>query len=483
MVELVSSLWYGWIWLAAAALGIVTVLVGLVYVLSGLLMNEKMKTWAKMELAEIFYSAVIIAVVMGGGITLMDSVVQGALGVNNNGGAPPGTAAAVPCYSQGATYAYVPVSVNGAVQYQCLDICGAPIASDEFSVYSNISSCHIKLGIWYLRETFDEAKTFAYSIYISYIKTSMAAAFTINIEYFTEYAGFFTFNPWAGFFTMGNTVKQMCFDWAMKIMMLTKFQEVLLRFIAVALFPALFVIGAILRTFTFTRKLGGLLLATAISLYFIFPAFYAFGALVMLDMKSQYYNTWMSSPANPSVLTAETAENPTGQILDPPIANTMYINDTLTMIGGQGGTTAITSQEMQNDLLQDEGQDEYGGTQANNFMNSMAAGNGVNGQLMPQFDVTPATPNTYTPAQEQSALQNSYQSVSDWKDTMSTQGKYDTFLNSVWEPDGPLDALARLTFWSMFFGLFSIIGTIGVIRSLSITFGGDIEIAGLTRLI
>jgi len=35
----------------------------------------------------------------------------------------------------------------------------------------------------------------------------------------------------------------------------------------------------------------------------------------------------------------------------------------------------------------------------------------------------------------------------------------------------------------MFFALFSIIATIASIRSLSTTFGGDIEIAGLTRLI
>lgn len=460
MAELISSMWSGWIWFVAAALGLVTTLAGLVYVLSGFLMNEKMKTWAKMELVEIFYSAVIIVIGIGG-VTTMDSVVQGALGVSNTGG----TGGAIgPFQCMGTvTSAYVPVSVNGHKQYQCMDICGAAIASDQLSVYNGISSCHMRLGIWYLRETFDEAKGFAYDVYISYIKSSMLSEFTINIEYFTEYAGFFTFNPWRGFFTLGNTVKQLCFDWAMKIMMLTKFQEVLLRYIAVALFPALFVIGALLRTFTFTRRLGGLLLAMAIALYFIFPAFYAFGALVMLDMKSKAYTDWM----------ANTNANPGGKILDPPIANTMYIQDSFSMVGGTGGTTTITSQEMQDQLSNDEADP--------NFAANIENGQDANGNtLVPQFDLTSTKTQS---TDQQTAWQTAYSSVAAWKDTMSKEGKYDHFITHAWEENGPLDALARITFWSLFFGLFSIIGTIGVIRSLSITFGGDIEIAGLTRLI
>jgi hypothetical protein len=151
-----------------------------------------------------------------------------------------------------------------------------------------------------MRELFDETKDFAFSIYLSYIKTSMLSEATINIEFVFEAAGFFTFTPWRGFFTMGNTIKALVFDWAIKIMMLTKFQEVLLRFIAIGLFQALFVIGAILRTFMFTRRLGGLLLGMAIAFYFVFPAFYAYGALVMIDLKEKARPAWMAdTTANP----------------------------------------------------------------------------------------------------------------------------------------------------------------------------------------
>jgi hypothetical protein len=467
MVELVSAMWGDWIWFVGVALGIVTTLVSLVYVLSGFLMNEKMKTWAKMELAEIFYSAVIVAIGIGG-ITTMDSVLQGALGVSNVGGTT-GTSNVL-CYGASATSAWVPVLIGGQKVYKCFDICGPTSTTESYagvsscrsnplSVYSGIPSCHMKLAIWYLRETFDEARDYAFDIYISYIKTSMLAEFTINIEYFTEFAGFFTFTPWRGFFSMGNKVKEMCFEWAIKIMVLTKFQEVLLRYVAVALFPALFVIGALLRTFTFTRRLGGLLLAMAIAFYFFLPAFYAFGALVMLDMKAKAFNAWY----------ADTKANP-NHIPDPPIANTMYINDNVPTLGG-----TVTSAEVQKELSRlDCLEDDV-------YMDMVEKGQATG--IMPKLGDLSSTKPPPSDAAATGALQKAYDTTVAWKDTISKTGKFDNFIANAWKQNGPLDALARITFWSLFFGLFSIIGTIGVIRSLSITFGGDIEIAGLTRLI
>ena len=59
----------------------------------------------------------------------------------------------------------------------------------------------------------------------------------------------------------------------------------------------------------------------------------------------------------------------------------------------------------------------------------------------------------------------------------------DRFVTMAYEPGGMIDILSRLTFFSVFFSLFSILGTIAAIRSLSMTFCVDIEIAGLTRLI
>ena len=472
------DLWGDWVWFAGVALALATSLVSVVYLVAGLLMNEKMKTWAKMELVEIFYSAIIIAVGIGG-ITTIDTVVQGAFGVSNVGGTISGAGYTPPCGA--VTTAWVKTADTGTFGstqfYQCVDLCApqsdpTSVAFNPRSVYHNVSSCHMRLGIWYLREIFEEASSYAFDIYQSYIKTSMIAEFTINIEYFTEMAGFFTFTPWKGFFTMGNKIKELVFDWAIKLMMLTKFQEVTLRFIATALFPSLFVMGALMRTFTFTRRLGGLLLAMAIALYFIFPSFYAFGALVMLDLKNGARPAWIdpSNEANPAALSLDPTDHPS-DYPDPPVANSMYLRGNIPMLGGNGN---YSTGEARRNLTYYEGLD------TETYFRLMEEAQQNN--LLPAFDLT--STNTPTSAQDQNAaLVTSRRAGESWFGNISKESKFDTFIPTAWRVNGPIDTLSRITFWSLFFSLFSIIGTIAAIRSLSITFGGDIEIAGLTRLI
>jgi hypothetical protein len=461
----IVEMWNSWIWVAGIAFSLTTVLVALIYMLSELLQNDKMKGWAKMELAEIFYSLIILSMGISG-VALIDSAMQGALGVNNQGGAVGGT----PGPLGSVTSAWVKTSDSGTFYttqpYQPFDICGPAIASNPRSVYNGVESCHMRLGIWYLREIFDEGKTFAFDIYLSYIRTSMLAEFTINIEFLFEKAGFFTFTPWKGFFTIGNKIKEMCFDWAIKLMMITKFQEVMLRFIATALFPGMFVIGAVLRTFSLTRRLGGLLLAMAIAMYFIFPAFYAFAALIVLDLKNDpvVRDAWVgNSDANPD------------HMPNPPIANTMYIRGNISMPGGSG---VISTEDMHQRLRNYEGvpQDEY-----TRYMEQGAFSDGS--QLIQNYDLTSRNYSGASEADRNASLAQARASADSWFGTVSRQSMWDSFVNFAWERNGPVDILARLTFWSVFFSLFGILGTIAGIRSLSITFGGDIEIAGLTRLI
>jgi hypothetical protein len=464
-----KEVWEAGLVFAGALLGISSVLSGLVYMLSELLQNEKMKGWAKIELTEVFYSALILAMAMPT-LLLIDNVVQGAL-IGQGG-------------SQANTVYWIPMADYGTFssgqKYYLMDICGPRIASDPISVYHGVESCHIRLGIWYLRTIFDEAKTFAFDIYLSYIATSMLSEFTINIEFVSEKAGFFTFTPWRGFFTMGNKVKELVFDWAIKLMMLTKFQEVMLYFIGTALFPALFTIGVVLRTFAFSRKLGGLLLAMAIALYFVFPAFYAFGALVMLEIKqdTSVRNAWMGSIANPC---NQGVSGVAEDCADPPIANSMYMVGAISMPGG--GKSAYNASEAQKWLLSYEGMD------SRTYYSAMEAGTDSSGAAMvpltdPQsgakIDMFAAT---RSDEETKAAMEKSKAEIDNWYKETSKTGKLDKFIGRVWLQNGPLDSLARLTFWSVFFSLFGIIATIAAIRSLSMTFGGDIEIAGLTRLI
>jgi hypothetical protein len=458
------EMWLGWGVIAGILLGFAITTSALVYMLSELLQNDKMKGWAKIELTEVFYSALILMMVVPG-LTVVDQVVQG--GLLGDGG------------SDAITTYWIPMSDAGtfgsAQRYYSYNICGPEIAAPEKSVYHGVQSCHIRLGIWYMRSIFDEAKTFAFDIYLSYIGSSMLEQFTINIEFLFEKAGFMTFTPWRGFFTMGNKAKELIFDWAIKLMMVTKFQEVLLYFISTALFPPLFTVGTVLRTFAFTRKLGGLLMAMAIALYFVFPAFYSFGALVMLDIKKDITirDAWM----------ADINANPSGSP-DPPIANSMYINGEIPMPGGNkaGFSTAEAQQKLR----------DYEGMDSDTYFKYMEEGkDGAGASVLPMYDAgndkmldMTSTARAGAPdADKEAALANSKKQVDVWFGNTSKYGKLDKFVGRVWVPNGPLDTLGRLTFWSMFFSLFGIISTIAAIRSLSITFGGDIEIAGLTRLI
>jgi len=443
-----------WMAFAALALGTVSMLAALVYALGSALMNEKMKTWAKMELMEIFYSAIIFSLALSF-IPIIDGAVQGAYGISNVGGGEGGI-----CGST-ATSTYVAVMQGGTKTYACMDICGEQIAADPDSVYNGIPSCHVRMGVWYLREIFDETKMFAFDVYLEYMEKMLLQELTINIEFIYEVAGFFNFTPWRGFFTMGNNIRAQLFDWSVKLMMITKFQEVLLRFIATALFPSLFAIGVILRSFTFTRRLGGLILATALSLYFIFPSFYSFGALVMLDIKKAAIDNQ--------------AANPMG-LKDPPIANTMVF-----LPGKEATYTAIDGRQ-------------YTSADAHGELDAFGQSSFIDESRDSQFLESFATDDAYShtdfsgdaPADEderKAALSTAYQTVNQWMSTQAKTGKLDLYVNRTWLPNGPLDVLARLSFWSLFFSLFGVLSTIAAIRSLSVTFGGDIEIAGLTRLI
>ncbi len=442
------EVWYStWMPLAGAALGLAITLAGVVYMLGSALMNDKMKGWAKMELVEVFYSAVIIALVATpglGALMLADSAVQGGLFLN----APQPTV-------------YIPE------RDVSLPLCGAAIAQDATSIYHDVPACHMRLGIWYLHALFKESQDFAYKDYLTYIYTATAADFTINFEFITEAAGMFSVTPWRGFFTTGNTIKTMVFDYAIRLMILTKFQEIMLSFVARALFPALFVAGAVLRTFTFSRRLGGLLLALALSLYYVFPAFYAFGGLVMYDLKLQIAN----DPNFQSVCGGLLGNGVACK--DPPITNYMYVAGEIPMPGG--GLKMEDALQKYNTL---EGQDmatrlgtsetDTGGYKVLDAQNGM-----------PGADFARDVPL----AQREQAMRDARNKTETWFSRVTSFTSMDSGVFVAYAPGGPVDTLARMAFFSTFFALFGILATIATIRSISMTLGGDIEIAGLTHLI
>jgi len=449
----ILDVWYTtWIPIALLALGIAIILTAIVYMIGSALSNDKMKMWAKLELVEVFYSAVIIAVIAVpsvGVLSVVDSIVKGSLGYGDDG-----------------PLVWIPESDTFA------SLCKDDIAQNQMSIYNNVSACHIRLGMYFMHALFKETSDFAYKDYLSYIYTSMAADFTMNFEFITEAAGFFTVAPWRGFFTMGNTIKSLVFDYAIKLMILLKFQEVMLAFIAKALFPALFVVGAVLRTFTFSRRLGGLLLAMALSLYYVFPMFYALGGIVMLDIKAQ-----VLSPDNPNnadfLSVCKGISNDACK--DPPITNIMYINGTIPMIGGGMKTSEYL--DAANKLEGKTAQERMAAMESDKQGMKPLDADVNTGRLGSDFGAKVSLDDRLV------NMEKARNNTQIWFDKVASQSKFDTAVLMTYKPGGPVDILSRVAFFSVFFSLFGILATIASIRSLSVTFGGDIEIAGLTHLI
>ena len=127
---------------------------------------------------------------------------------------------------------------------------------------------------------------------------------------------------------------------------------------------------------------------------------------------------------------------------------------------------------------------DYEGMSAKEYFQGMEEGKDAQGDTtMMEFDMSSTAHASDTDAQKEAALKATAASMDTWKTNVESENKIDTFISFAWKRGGPIDTMARITFWAAFFSLFSIIATIAAIRSLSITFGGDIEIAGLTRLI
>jgi len=91
--------------------------------------------------------------------------------------------------------------------------------------------------------------------------------------YPAEWAIGLSFQPYAGVTMLSDAISLMMpflFGWISSYIA----QGFMLAMIRDALFPILLVLGIILRTFFFTRKIGGLLMAIALCLYTIYPMMY-----------------------------------------------------------------------------------------------------------------------------------------------------------------------------------------------------------------
>jgi hypothetical protein len=424
--------------LAAVLLTTGVIIAGIVYALGNALSNDKMKAWAKTEIFEILFSAIILSTVLFA-VFSFDQVVN-----------------------------YIATSPNIAHDSIASGVCSTKLSLPQ---YKSIPFCHIKLAIYFLNSLFNELKGMGEKVYLKYLVTSTMADFSINIEIATEMAGFFTFNPLRGFFSIDNIILNELFEYITRIMVVTKLQEVFIAFISIALFPILLTMGLVMRSFAFTRRLGGLLAALAIALFFVYPMFYVFGAFSIDNIKLAIFNSpeYKGKFTNPEKV---------------PVADYLYINGSLPLIGG-GAVDLGKESAAELDKLNDPDADKDLASQVGSVCKPDPSnpGNCLPGTgFMPDVNLLKKADfnDPATEAARSSAAKKAFDYV---KNVFAGRNYKSDFVVNAFEEGGLVDAVAKLSFFSLFFAMFGILATIAAIRSLSITLGGDIEIAGLTHLI
>jgi len=251
----------------------------------------------------------------------------------------------------------------------------------------------------------------------------------------------FSWYTWAG----GNLIlDSLDYSFSLLIPVISSFiaQVYLLEFIQKALFPSLLAMGIILRTFFFTRKVGGLLMAIALALYTIYPLMYIMLQPYFTFTPHDFYYpdrdlTNFYAPAS-CLWFGDMANQPfcTG-----PVGMLTYIFPGLPTAVGNFGEASYM---FKNGCRTDHSAEDCPGT-------GSYCGTNTEGQQV----------------------------------CMNNLGSYgsDVYAGMLSPYNGVLPTVGYLLVPGFFLPLLIILVTISFIKVLSPQFGGDIEITGLTRFI
>ncbi|MFH1447634.1 MAG: hypothetical protein ABIG39_02115 [Candidatus Micrarchaeota archaeon] len=240
------SYWSSWITLALLAILISAFIVALAYMIAYLLSNQMLLAWAKSEFFQVIASAVIVGSIMGVLFLMQQTIAS-------------------------------EINAAGAASGVPFDLCDAATVSP-----SGIPNCHILLAHEYMQVMYDDAGELANSILVTNTVFTLLRGLSLGVELFAP--PYFGINvvPLAGLGIPAETLTT-ALDAVLKIMMVMKMQQLLLNYIESTLFPVLMIMGLVLRSFFFTRKLGGLLIAIAVGLYLVYPLIYVLAHNIWLN--------------------------------------------------------------------------------------------------------------------------------------------------------------------------------------------------------
>ncbi len=343
-------------------------IVAVAYMVAYALSNQMLMAWAKSEFFQVMASTFILGATVGLLFTIQLTLAQ-------------------------------EINASGAASGIPVDLCDTTSISA-----SGVPNCHIELAYAYLDIIYNDASATARDIMAWNTVFILLRGLSLGIDLFAP--PYFGINlvPLAGLGILSESITT-ALDIIIKVMMVIKVQQILLNYIETALFPILMVMGLVFRSFFFTRRLGGLLIAIAIGIYLVYPLVYVFA-----------HNIWL---------------------------NTIYKDRSAAI----GYNTNINSYTWQGHIHQ---------------------------------NITEVVSPTVVPGE---TLYDKLLKMSNRRG-----GLYDDFMRYVSGDfiigeGGMLEKTAILLVYATFIPFIALMVTIGFVRGLSISIGGDVEIAGLTRFI
>ncbi|MCX6769434.1 MAG: hypothetical protein NT051_02010 [Candidatus Micrarchaeota archaeon] len=246
----------GWGWEAMVGLACAAVLflLALGYMAASLLMDDKMKAWVSKEVGQVFYSVLIILVVIAG-IGAMNEALR--ILIINTG-------------------------TTGWQNYTSQSVCCVPPLDPNVPSCLRLPTrpCHFEVAFDYLQLMYESLRSNLLSYFVNHYFNYFLSNLNIGASLrLLIHLGGASVRPLAGL-AMGSDFFSILFDTAIKNMMLVRLQQIFIDFFLAGFFPIMLSIGLVLRIFYFTRKLGGTLIALSLCIYFVLPMFYVLSSSI-----------------------------------------------------------------------------------------------------------------------------------------------------------------------------------------------------------
>lgn len=245
---------WGWKEMAGLAIAILTLLLSIGYIVSSFLSDEQMKAWTKKEIGQAVYSAIILLVA----ILLVDSMNYWIKEIS-----------------------LISESQEWGMYVNRMVCCQPPEQCINSPVLAKGKPCHIALAKDYLQILYEsgmaQASSHMWQFYAYNTVANLGLAFRLIA--FINFAEV-SIRPFA-FLSVQAEFHSILFELTMKTLLFTRMQQIFLDFLWVAFFPLMLSMGLVLRTFYFTRKLGGLLASLGLAAYLVLPMFYVLCSAIL----------------------------------------------------------------------------------------------------------------------------------------------------------------------------------------------------------